>query len=102
MRLPLLLLLAFGADFLVPGAIDPAGASLDRRWSQGIFPVAQFQAYTSHYRMRRLSGGQAQAHHGFDIATPLGSEVRSWWSGRVLEVIQDSICGNGLVIGSGA
>ena len=102
MRLPLLLPLALGAGFLMPGAMDPAEASLDRRWRQGIFPVAQFQTYTSHYGMRRLNGGQAQVHHGLDIAAPLGSEVRSWWSGRVLEVIQDGICGNGLVIGSGA
>ena len=82
-------------------AAPEAVAAADSRWRKGIFPVTNFQGFTSHYGMRRLAGGKPQSHNGLDIAAPLGSPVRSWWSGRVLEVINDGACGHGLVIGSG-
>jgi murein DD-endopeptidase MepM/ murein hydrolase activator NlpD len=85
----------------VPLAAAKTAAAPDSRWRKGIFPVTNFQGFTSHYGMRRLSGGKPQSHNGLDIAAPLGSAVRSWWSGRVLEVINDGACGHGLVIGSG-
>ena len=64
--------------------------------------MAGFLGYTSHYGMRHGPAGDLESHHGLDIAAPLGAPVRSWWGGRVVEVIADQGCGNGLVIRSGA
>jgi murein DD-endopeptidase MepM/ murein hydrolase activator NlpD len=80
----------------------PAAAQLRGGWLRGVFPVASFAGYTSPFGMRThpLSGDQRQ-HYGIDIAGPLGSPVRSWWTGTVTEVISDGGCGNGLTIRSG-
>ena len=71
-------------------------------WRLGSFPVAHFAGYTSTFgmRMHPLGGGQ-RPHHGLDIAAPMGSPIRSWWTGVVKEVISDGGCGIGLVIRSG-
>jgi murein DD-endopeptidase MepM/ murein hydrolase activator NlpD len=83
-------------------AVPPAEARGRNAWLRGSFPVASFSGYTSPYGMRShpLYGG-LRPHQGLDIAAPLGSAVRSWWSGTVVEVIEDGGCGNGLVIRSG-
>ena len=77
----------------------PVGA--EPRWRQGVFPVAHFSGYTSHFGTRIGPGGTPEPHHGLDIAAPLGSPIRNWWGGRVQEVIRDGGCGLGLVIVSG-
>ena len=71
-------------------------------WLYAVFPVPSFSGFTSGFgdRVHPLAGDR-RPHHGVDIAAPLGSPVRSWWSGRVQEVISDGGCGNGLVIRSG-
>lgn len=80
-------------------AAPPAQAS---SWLQGVFPVPSFAGFTSGYGMRlHPLAGVLRSHDGIDIAAPLGSPVRSWWSGRIVEVISDGGCGNGLVIRSG-
>lgn len=73
-----------------------------RSWGRAVFPVASFAGFTSVFGLRHhpLSGA-LRPHDGLDIVAPLGSPVRSWWGGRVLEVIADRSCGNGLVIRSG-
>ncbi len=71
-------------------------------WRLGQFPVPMFLGYTSHFGLRTGPSGVLEPHHGLDIAAPLGSPVRSWWSGRVAQVINDSRCGLGLVVRSGA
>mgnify|MGYP002143924933 CR=1 FL=1 len=71
------------------------------RWRQGVFPVASFAGYTSHFGSRLGPGGTLEPHHGLDIAAPLGSPIRNWWHGAVREVISDGGCGLGLVIQSG-
>lgn len=77
----------------------PAMAST---WLHGVFPVPAFAGYTSGFGLRlHPLAGDLRPHYGIDIAAPLGSPVRSWWSGRVQEVIRDGGCGNGLVIRSG-
>ena len=90
---------------LFAGALWPAPiqANLPHRWGRGSFPVASFAGYTSPFglRVHPLTGG-IRPHQGLDIAAPLGSAVRSWWGGTVVAVLQDSGCGNGLVIRSGA
>lgn len=78
---------------------SPAQAS---SWLYGVFPVPAFAGYTSGFGIRpHPLAGDLRPHHGVDIAAPLGSPVRSWWDGRVQEVISDGGCGNGLVIRSG-
>ncbi|MFM2080709.1 MAG: hypothetical protein RLZZ124_389 [Cyanobacteriota bacterium] len=71
------------------------------RWLQGVFPVASFAGYTSHFGMRTGPGGRREPHYGLDIAAPMGSPIRSWWGGTVQDVINDGACGLGLVISSG-
>ena len=93
-----------GAMVMVAGPA-PLMASLTRSeqaWSRGVFPVVTFAGFTSGFGMRlHPLSGALRSHDGIDIAAPLGSPVRSWWSGRVAEVVQDGGCGNGLVIRSG-
>ena len=84
------------------GALTPAGAlRSEQRWLQGVFPVSRFLGYTSRYGDRTDAAGRRERHTGLDIAAPLGSSVRSWWSGSVEAVINDRSCGVGLVIRSG-
>ncbi|MFZ9849102.1 MAG: M23 family metallopeptidase [Vulcanococcus sp.] len=88
--------LAAGAA-LAPGL--PTAA--EPRWRQGVFPVASFAGYTSHFGMRTGPSGRSEPHYGLDIAAPMGSPIRNWWGGVVREVINDGGCGLGLVISSG-
>jgi murein DD-endopeptidase MepM/ murein hydrolase activator NlpD len=82
----------------LPAATAQAGGA----WHSGVFPVSQFISYTSHYGSRLGPGGSAEWHHGLDIAAPLGTSIRSWWTGVVQDLINDEGCGIGLVIRSGA
>jgi murein DD-endopeptidase MepM/ murein hydrolase activator NlpD len=81
--------------------LSGGSAQADRRWLQGVFPVAVFSGYTSHFGQRIGPSGNTELHHGIDIAAPLGSPIRNWWGGVVNEVINDGRCGVGLVIQSG-
>jgi len=94
---------SLGLLAMLPLLPRPAEASARRStWLRGTFPVVSFAGYTSPFGMRNHPlGGGARPHYGLDIAAPLGSAVRSWWSGTVSEVIRDGGCGNGLVIRSG-
>jgi len=93
----LLILGLLGALQPPAAAAQPVGA-----WHAGVFPVSEFLSYTSHYGSRIGPGGNAEWHHGLDIAAPLGTTIRSWWTGVVQDVINDESCGVGLVIRSGA
>ncbi|MGK7922852.1 MAG: M23 family metallopeptidase [Trichodesmium sp.] len=66
-------------------------------WQNASFPVENFQGYTSPFGPR--GGG---FHYGLDLAAPKGSYIRNWWSGKVVEVWEDSRCGTGIVIQSGS
>ena len=91
---------ALGSALLLSG-IAGSNVRADAGWRQGVFPVAVFTGYTSHFGQRLGPGGGAESHHGIDIAAPLGSPIRNWWGGVVKELIHDSRCGVGLVIQSG-
>lgn len=84
-------------------ANEPYELARGSTWENASFPVENFQEYTSAFGYRRSpTGGQTQEFHsGLDIAAPMGSYVRNWWSGKVVEVIDDGRCGIGLVIKSG-
>ncbi|SBO42544.1 M23 family metallopeptidase [Cyanobium sp. NIES-981] len=83
-------------------SLAPAQPARANSWRLGAFPVASFAGYTSAFGMRvHPLRGDVRPHYGLDIAAPLGSPIRSWWSGVVQEVINDGGCGVGLVIRSG-
>ena len=86
-------LLAVGLAFGAPVHAD--------RWRHGVFPIAEFEGYTSHFGQRRGAARRWRPHTGLDIAAPLGSPVLNWWSGRVVETVHDSSCGVGVVVVSG-
>ncbi len=71
-------------------------------WASASFPVENFQAYTSGfgYRASPVDGSQ-QFHAGLDIAAPLGSYVRNWWTGRIVELSDHTACGTMIQIQSG-
>ena len=95
-------LIASGLGIALAAALGPVlPAPAEPRWRQGVFPVASFAGYTSHFGMRTGPSGRSEPHYGLDIAAPMGSPIRNWWAGAVREVINDGACGLGLVIGSG-
>jgi murein DD-endopeptidase MepM/ murein hydrolase activator NlpD len=71
-------------------------------WKHGSFPVENFQSYTSPfgYRISPVDG-QRQFHNGLDMAAPRGSYVRSWWTGTVTQVSDNTACGTSVSINSG-
>jgi murein DD-endopeptidase MepM/ murein hydrolase activator NlpD len=72
-------------------------------WRYGSFPVENFQSYTSPfgYRLSPVDG-QRQFHNGLDLAAPIGSYVRNWWSGKVIQVSDGGTCGTSVIVQSGA
>jgi len=94
-------LVGLGTALSVSVAAGAMASRAEVRWRQGVFPVASFAGYTSHFGSRLGPGGNLEPHHGLDIAAPLGSPIRNWWHGAVREVISDGGCGLGLVIQSG-
>ena len=73
-------------------------------WQGASFPVENFQAYTSPfgYRSSPYGGYTQEFHYGLDMAAPEGSYIRTWWSGKVVEVSDDSNCGTSVVVDSGS
>ena len=71
-------------------------------WQQASFPVENFQAYTSGfgYRTHPVTG-ETSFHQGLDLAAPLGSYVRSWWAGKIVELSDHTACGTMIQIQSG-
>jgi murein DD-endopeptidase MepM/ murein hydrolase activator NlpD len=86
---------------LCVAVIAPGGGSASPRWRQGVFPVASFAGFTSHYGQRIGPSGRSEPHYGLDIAAPYGSPIHNWWGGRIDSLINDGSCGVGLVIRSG-
>ncbi len=71
-------------------------------WQYASFPVENFQTYTSGfgYRISPINGTR-QFHYGLDLAAPLGSYVRNWWTGQVVELSDNTGCGTMIKIESG-
>lgn len=81
----------------------PAQETATTLWTNGYFPVENFQSYTSAFGYRRSPiTGEVQFHNGLDLAAPLGSYVRSWWGGKIVKVAQDSACGTHVKVQSGS
>lgn len=82
--------------------VDPAQVAIND-WEGASFPVENFQAYTSPFGYRRAPDGsyRQEFHYGLDLAAPEGSYIRNWWSGKVVEVSDNSNCGTSVVVESG-
>jgi murein DD-endopeptidase MepM/ murein hydrolase activator NlpD len=77
-------------------------ATRNNPWQYASFPVENFQAYTSPFGYRTSPvDGTTQFHYGLDMAAPLGSYVRNWWGGKVVELSDDTGCGTRIAIQSG-
>ncbi|MFM7191519.1 MAG: M23 family metallopeptidase [Microcystaceae cyanobacterium] len=71
-------------------------------WQYASFPVENFQAYTSGFGYRSSPvDGSSQFHYGLDLAAPLGSYVRNWWAGKIIELSDNTACGTLIRIQSG-
>ncbi|WP_317133869.1 M23 family metallopeptidase [Leptolyngbya sp. PCC 6406] len=70
-------------------------------WQGGSFPLENFVAYTSPFGYRQHPFGGWRFHYGLDLAAPMGSYIRSWWEGKIVEVSDDTACGTSIVIESG-
>ena len=85
-------------------AFDASQMATGSNWQGASFPVENFQAYTSPFGYRSSpdgTGSSSQFHRGLDMAAPQGSYIRSWWTGKVVEVSDNSSCGTSVVIESG-
>jgi murein DD-endopeptidase MepM/ murein hydrolase activator NlpD len=74
----------------------PSRVATGNLWQEASFPVESFEAYTSPFGPR-----SGDFHYGLDLAAPLGSYIRNWWGGQVVEVWEDGRCGTGMVVRSG-
>lgn len=77
-------------------------AATNTSWQHASFPVENFQTYTSPYgyRISPVTGKQ-QFHRGLDLAAPVGSYVRNWWTGQIVELSDHTACGTMIQIQSG-
>ncbi len=77
----------------VTAAADP--------WSGASFPLENFSRYTSPFGYRQHPMGGHRFHYGLDLAAPMGSYIRSWWEGKVIDVHDHTACGTAVIIQSG-
>lgn len=70
-------------------------------WAGASFPLEKFTAYTSPFGYRQHPMGGHRFHYGLDMAAPMGSYVRSWWEGKVIQVSDNTACGTSAIIQSG-
>lgn len=82
---------------------QPKKVSTANSWLAAVFPIENFQAYTSGFGYRRSAtgGDNWEFHAGLDIAAPQGSYIRNWWVGTVIKVGDRTACGTHIVIKSG-
>lgn len=71
-------------------------------WRYASFPVENFQTYTSSFGYRQSPiTGKTQFHNGLDLAAPIGSYIRNWWTGRIVKLSDNTACGTAIEIKSG-
>lgn len=93
------------AFFQVPFSPTPAIAqSTDSHWGYASFPVENFQKYTSFfgYRTSVTNKSTQEFHRGLDLAAPMGSYIRNWWTGEITELSDHTACGTMITVQSGA
>ena len=70
-------------------------------WAGSSFPLENFTAYTSPFGYRNHPFGGYRFHYGLDFAAPMGSYIRNWWDGTVIQVSEGTACGTSAIIQSG-
>ena len=71
-------------------------------WGDAFFPVDNFQKYTALFGQRiHPITKKLQFHAGLDLAAPLGSSVRAWWDGEIVNLSNKRFCGTTIKIRSG-
>ena len=64
--------------------------------------MENFQSYTSGFGYRSSPvDGSSQFHYGLDLAAPIGSYVRNWWTGQIVELSDNTACGTMIRVQSG-
>ncbi|MEG3440003.1 M23 family metallopeptidase [Pannus brasiliensis CCIBt3594] len=77
-------------------------AQAQNAWAGASFPVENFQAYTSGFGYRASPvDGRQQFHYGLDMAAPMGSYIRNWWAGQIVELSDNTACGTMIQVQSG-
>lgn len=84
-------------------ALEFSEKAIKTDWRSASFPVENFRRYSSPYGYRLNPDGAPGwgFHRGIDIAAPLGSYIRNWWTGEVVRLANDRRCGTMMVIRSG-
>ncbi len=100
------LVAVLGISAILPPSLQaqyaPTATAPSNPWQYASFPVENFQAYTSGFGYRSSPvDGSSQFHYGLDLAAPIGSYVRSWWTGRIVELSDHTACGTMIRIQSG-
>jgi murein DD-endopeptidase MepM/ murein hydrolase activator NlpD len=92
-----------GSSHLVAALETNSQLATGSVWQGASFPVENFQGYTSPFGYRQSPDGSynQEFHRGLDMAAPEGSYIRSWWTGTVVEVSDNSACGTSIVVQSG-
>lgn len=80
--------------------VETSESNQPASWQSASFPTENFVAYTSPFGYRQNPYGGRGFHYGLDIAAPMGSYIRAWWGGKVVEVSDDTACGTSVVIQS--
>jgi murein DD-endopeptidase MepM/ murein hydrolase activator NlpD len=70
-------------------------------WAGSSFPLENFTTYTSPFGYRKHPFGGYRFHYGLDFAAPMGSYIRNWWDGTVIQVSEGTACGTSAIIQSG-
>lgn len=79
----------------------PAAETKANPWAGSSFPLENFRAYTSPFGYRQHPFGGYRFHYGLDFAAPMGSYIRNWWDGVVINVSDNTACGTSAIIQSG-
>jgi murein DD-endopeptidase MepM/ murein hydrolase activator NlpD len=82
-------------------SVVAAEAAPTNPWAGASFPLEKFTAYTSPFGYRQHPMGGHRFHYGLDLAAPMGSYIRSWWEGKVIQVSDNTACGTSAIIQSG-
>ncbi|MDJ0723863.1 MAG: M23 family metallopeptidase [Prochloraceae cyanobacterium] len=83
-------------------ALENRANEIATSWQNASFPLENFQTYTSSFGYRKSPiTGKRQFHNGLDLAAPIGSYVRNWWTGRIVKLSDNTACGTSIEIKSG-
>ncbi|MGB3202463.1 MAG: M23 family metallopeptidase [Nodosilinea sp.] len=91
----------FTPQVIAEDPVAAVAAAPPSPWAWASFPLEKFTAYTSPFGYRQHPMGGYRFHYGLDMAAPMGSYIRSWWAGKVIQVSDNTACGTSAIIQSG-